>query len=182
MENIGGEIGSTKGTFHYGGVFPNNVVTGQSYEFPVGQTVTDFHIYALEWTTNSIKWFVDGQNFETQTDWWSSGGPYPAPFDQPFYLIMSLAVGGYFVGPPPSNATFPQEMQVDYVRIYDTAPISPSAISVQRVSGNLVLTWSNGILQSAANIDGPWFDVSEANSPYSVSPIGPQQFYRLRQP
>jgi len=182
MENIGGEIGSIKGTFHYGGSFPNNVVTGMSYEFPVGQRVTDFHVYALEWSTNSLKWFVDGQNFETQTSWWSSGGPYPAPFDQPFYIIMSLAVGGYFVGPPPTNAVFPQEMQVDYVRVYDTGPILPSLLSLQRVGGSLVLTWSDGILQTSLSLAGPWLDLSEASSPYSVSPVGLRQFYRVRAP
>lgn len=182
MENIGGEIGSIKGTFHYGGVFPNNVVTGQSDEFPVGQTVTDFHVYALEWSTNSLKWFVDGQNFETQTSWWSSGGPYPAPFDRPFYIIMSLAVGGYFVGPPPASTVFPQEMQVDYVRIYDTAPNSSSQLSFQRVGANLILAWSSGILQSAPILAGPWVDMPEANSPYTVSPLAPSQFYRVRLP
>jgi beta-glucanase (GH16 family) len=46
----------------------------------------------------AIRWYVDNQLYETQSSWWSSGGPYPAPFNQPFFLIMNLAVGGNFGG------------------------------------------------------------------------------------
>ena len=61
---------------------------------------------------------VDGDLYETQKSWWSSGGRYPAPFDQPFYIIMNMAVGGNCVGSPDGTTVFPGEMQVDYVRAY----------------------------------------------------------------
>ena len=81
-----------------------------------------------------IRWYADGQVFSTQSFWWSSSktdgnkgakpakeadlNPWPAPFDQPFYLIMNLAVGGRFLGNPDKTTAFPVEMQVDYVRVY----------------------------------------------------------------
>src|SRR6185369_16900331 len=80
-------------------------------------------------------WYVDGQNFATQAFWWSSGktdrnqdakpaseadlNPWPAPFDQPFYLVMNVAVGGKFLGNPDKTTQFPAEMVVDYVRVYE---------------------------------------------------------------
>jgi hypothetical protein len=119
-ENRGSDPTTVLGTIHFGGQWPNNLQShGPSFTFPAGDSVTNFHTYALEWTTNAIKWFVDDQLYETQTSWSSTGGGYPAPFDQPFYIIMNLAVGGNFGGNPDTNTLFPGEMLVDYVRAYD---------------------------------------------------------------
>ena len=119
MENRGSDRTRVLGTIHYGDTWPNNVhSSGPSFQFTGGDSVTNFHLYALEWDTNAIRWYVDNQLYETQTSWWSSGGPYPAPFDQRFYIIMNLAVGGNFGGNPDGTAVFPGEMLVDYVRAY----------------------------------------------------------------
>ena len=56
--------------------------------------------------------------YQTQTKWSSTGGAFPAPFDQPFHLILNLAVGGAWPGPPDASTVFPQRMTVDYVRVY----------------------------------------------------------------
>lgn len=140
MENTGGEPGTVLGTIQYGGESPAETQSfGPEYNFPAGTSVTGFHVYALEWTNNAISWYVDGQFFETQTNWWSSGAPYPAPFNQPFYIIMTLAVGGNFALAPAPSTVFPGYMQVDYVRVYkwvDTPPLS------------IALTASNGIALS----------------------------------
>jgi beta-glucanase (GH16 family) len=135
MENMGSNPTNVLGTIHFGGMYPNQAQSyGPSFNFTGGDSVTNFHLYALEWTTNSISWYVDNQLYETQTNWWSSSNPtntnirnpYPAPFDQPFYLIMNLAVGGNFGGNPNSTTVFPGEMQVDYVRVYSgSAPPPP---------------------------------------------------------
>src|SRR5690606_23549023 len=93
------------------------------------------HVYALEWEPGRIRWSVDGKVYATQSFWWSSSkldgeqgakpsdetdlNPWPAPFDQPFYLVMNVAVGGRFVGLPNKSTSFPAEMLVDYVRVYD---------------------------------------------------------------
>jgi beta-glucanase (GH16 family) len=118
MENRGSNSFRVEGTLQYGGVSPSNTLAGQAFTFPKGESVTNFHVYALEWKTNSIEWFVDGHLYHTRTSWWSSGGPYPAPFDRPFYLIMNLSVGGNYGGPPSTNTVFPAELEVDYVRVF----------------------------------------------------------------
>ena len=127
MENKGSNPTNVLGTLHFGAMYPNQTQSfGPSFRFNGGDSVTNFHLYALEWTTNAISWYVDDQLYETQTNWWSSSNPtnsnirnpYPAPFDQPFYIIMNLAVGGNFGGNPDTNTVFPGEMQVDYVRAY----------------------------------------------------------------
>jgi len=131
MENKGANPSNVIGTIHFGGTSPRNTYSkGPSYLFPAGDSVTNFHLYAVEWTTNAIHWYVDDHLYETQTDWWSSSGPagapvrhpYPAPFDQPFFLIINLAVGGKFDGNPDGATVFPGELQVDYVRVYEEAP------------------------------------------------------------
>jgi beta-glucanase (GH16 family) len=62
---------------------------------------------------------VDGKLYETQDHWSTVEAPYPAPFDQPFYIIMNLAVGGDYGGNPDMETVFPGEIQVDYVRVYE---------------------------------------------------------------
>ncbi|MDB6017150.1 MAG: hypothetical protein JWR19_1639 [Pedosphaera sp.] len=126
LENRGSAPTSVLGTLHFGGVWPNQAQShGPSFTFPPGDSVTNFHTYVLEWTTNSIQWIIDDQVYETQTSWWSAGGVYPAPFDQPFYIIVNLAVGGDFGGNPDGTTVFPGEMQIDYIRVYDVAPVLP---------------------------------------------------------
>ncbi|WP_050785596.1 family 16 glycosylhydrolase [Pedosphaera parvula] len=127
MENKGSDPTTVLGTIHYGGQWPNNQYShGPSFTFTGVDSVTNFHTYALEWSTNFVKWYVDGQLYETQTSWWSSGGASPAPFDQPFYIMMNLAVGGNFGGNPDTNTIFPGEMQIDYVRVYELVPTPAS--------------------------------------------------------
>ncbi|HRR57691.1 MAG TPA: hypothetical protein P5057_12060, partial [Acidobacteriota bacterium] len=66
----------------------------------------------------------------TQTDWYTEapeapeapGAPFPAPFDQRFHLLMNVAVGGNWPGAPDATTQFPQEMVVDYVRVYQKTP------------------------------------------------------------
>jgi beta-glucanase (GH16 family) len=135
MEAKGQEPTRVLGTLHYGSRWPNNTHTSKLFEFPAGGTIADFHVYGLEWEPGKISWSVDGKVYATQTFWWSSSkvdrgkgakpgqesdlNPWPAPFDQPFYLIMNVAVGGKFLGNPDRTTSFPAEMVVDYVRVYD---------------------------------------------------------------
>ena len=132
MENKGRIATNVMGTLHFGGAYPNQAQSyGPSYTFTGGDCVTNFHTYALEWTTNQFSWYVDNTLYETQSSWWSTGGPYPAPFDQPFYLIMNLAVGGNFDGNPDGTTVFPGEMQVDYVRAYTWVTPPPAVLELR---------------------------------------------------
>ncbi|HEX3968854.1 MAG TPA: glycoside hydrolase family 16 protein [Edaphobacter sp.] len=88
------------------------------YILPGGQQVdTDFHLYAVEWSPNDIKFFFDNRLIVERT-------PADLPsgtkwvYDHPFYLLLNLAVGGNWPGSPDDTTVFPQRMLVDYVRVY----------------------------------------------------------------
>ena len=122
MELLGQEPNTVYGTLHYGGIWPKNTHTGKSFVLPHGTFADDFHVFAIEWEAGVIRWYVDGTLYQTQTQWHSDGGTFPAPFDQPFHLILNVAVGGQWPGPPDDKTIFPQRMLVDYVRIYQRKP------------------------------------------------------------
>lgn len=135
LEVKGHEPTKVHGTLHFGSRWPANTEATKSYTLPDKGSIADFHIYSLEWDPGEFRWAVDGHTYSTQSFWWSSSkidknkgakptkeadlNPWPAPFDQPFYLIINLAVGGQFPGNPDKLTLFPAEMLVDYVRIYE---------------------------------------------------------------
>ena len=117
----------TQGVVHHGMAWPLNVYTERRYS---GIDPGDgFHTYAVEWDAEQIRWFVDGVHFHTvgRDAYWSYykdpatnahvAGPDSAPFDQPFHILLNLAVGGNLPGDPAPRA-LPSEMRVDYVRVY----------------------------------------------------------------
>lgn len=124
MEAKGRLPGTTSGAVHFGGQWPVNRYIAGEYHFPEGQTfANDYHVYSMVWEEDNIKWYVDGNFFfkVSRDQWYSVAAPNNpnAPFDQPFYLIMNLAIGGHFDGgltPDPSD--IPATMQIDYVRVY----------------------------------------------------------------
>ena len=78
-----------------------------------------FHVYAIDWDENVIRWYVDGElvNLTSAKD--LDGAQWV--YDHDFFLLMNVAVGGYWPGNPDETTTFPQEMIVDYVRVYQLA-------------------------------------------------------------
>ncbi len=137
MESMGSTPGSVSGTIHKdsSGNPGVDLPVGGDFNFPSGDGTTNFHTYVLQWGVNTagnsatISFGVDtNAPHETITSWSSSLGAYPEPFNQPFYLIMNMAVGGTFVGNPSistinSSSTFPAEMDIDYVRVYQDVPL-----------------------------------------------------------
>ena len=110
------------GTLHYGTGNPwapdNN---GGAYE-PSVDVSDDYHVYAIEWEPTVFRWYFDGVNYYTSSNWWSVDA-YPAPFNQPFFFILNIAVGGRWPGYPDASTPFPQYMHIDYVRVYEkTSP------------------------------------------------------------
>jgi beta-glucanase (GH16 family) len=128
VENNGANIFFEQGSIHSGSD------ATKVYNFTGGNSVTNFHVYDLDWTTNSIIWSVDGVGYETQTVWSSStDNPYPFPFNQPFFFLMNLAVGGNYLGNPTDaeiNPSMPGEMVIDYMRVYDyvAAPLVTNVV------------------------------------------------------
>lgn len=75
-----------------------------------------FHVFAVDWTKDKMDFFVDDQLVYTYAP--NPKTPESWPFNQPFYLIVNMAVGGNFGGPAVDDAIFPQEFVVDYIRVY----------------------------------------------------------------
>jgi beta-glucanase (GH16 family) len=182
VENNGNSAADNVSSLHYG--TSGEVSKSGQYNFPSGQSITNFHIYELDWTASSIQFYCDGNLYETQ----SSG----SPFNAPFFFIMNLAVGGDYPGDPSVSDieaanTFPQQVLVDYVRVYElTAPLQ---ISTTQTNGNFVLSWPTNIvchLQAQTNslTDGNWSDLSNTTNPFVVSPNPSEAgvFYRLESP
>jgi beta-glucanase (GH16 family) len=117
MENIGREPSTVHGTFHgpgYSGAgglgAPDSLAGGQRF-------ADDFHVFAVEWEPAAIRWYVDGTLYETRTPADLPAGTHWV-FDHPFFIILNVAVGGGWPGPPDATTVFPQQMLVDYVRVY----------------------------------------------------------------
>lgn len=120
--NLGASGGNTvHGTLHYGGEWPNNVSSGSGYEVATDAT-TDFHVYALEWDASEMRWYVDDVLYAMQNNWSTTAAPFPAPFDERFYILLNVAVGGNWPGAPDAATVFPVTMEVDYVRVYSGEP------------------------------------------------------------
>lgn len=117
MENIGREPDQIHGTLHGPGYCGAQGISG-AYRLPSGQFFyQDFHVYSSEWNDREIAFQVDGQTYHrVRRQDLPSGAPWV--FDHPFFLILNLAVGGDWPGPPDASTVFPQRMLVDWVRVY----------------------------------------------------------------
>jgi beta-glucanase (GH16 family) len=115
MENIGREPNIVHGTIHgpgYSGA--GGIGRADTISTPYAD---DFHVYAVQWQPNDVRWYVDGRQYHRMTP-----ADLPAGtkwvFDHPFFLLLNLAVGGGWPGDPNASTSFPQQMIVDYVRAY----------------------------------------------------------------
>lgn len=123
MEYRGQEPSTVFGTVHgpgyYGGGGIGDVLTLVDDRFD-----TAFHVFAVEWEENEIRWYVDDIQYHSVDPDDLGGNEWV--FDHPFYIILNVAVGGAFVGPPDASTVFPQTMLVDYVRVYENTASGPS--------------------------------------------------------
>jgi beta-glucanase (GH16 family) len=117
MEYLGHQPDEVSGAIHYGGLWPDNVFSSGGFTLSPGTFNDNFHLFSVEWEPHEIRWYVDGAEYSCQSHWSSTGGGYPAPFDEDFHLLLNMAVGGYLPGPPDETTFFPQELVVDYVRV-----------------------------------------------------------------
>jgi len=118
MEYRGQEPRVVHGTIHGPGYSAGNGIT-RRYELQGARFDDDFHEFRADWSADRIDFFVDGRLYHTVR---RSEVPGTWVFDQPFYLILNVAVGGTFVGPPNADTRFPQTMLVDWVRVYQRQP------------------------------------------------------------
>lgn len=127
MEMVGHTPAITHGTLHYGESIGQHVYTGTYCTLSDGIFADDFHVFSVIWEPDSFTWYVDGVPFARQTDWHTGVADYPAPFDEYFYLILNLAVGGDWPGSPDETTEFPQYLTIDYVRVYQRDEHVPEA-------------------------------------------------------
>lgn len=118
MEMRGQTPNIVLGTLHYGKTWPDNTHSGDEFTLKEGTFADDFHTFAVDWQEGKITWLIDGKPYQTQTKWDSQGGKFPAPFNERFHVVLNVAVGGEFLGPPDATTKFPAQMVVDYVRVY----------------------------------------------------------------
>lgn len=114
MEQRGQEPFINNGSIHGPGYSGGNAIT-KSFALTNGRFDTEFHIYAVEWGTDYIDFFVDDFLYKRVT---SKDVPGEWVYNQPFFIIMNVAVGGNYVGFPTTGTPFPQTLTVDYVRVY----------------------------------------------------------------
>ncbi|ROQ98582.1 beta-glucanase (GH16 family) [Streptomyces sp. 2132.2] len=115
MENVGFEPSTIHGTIHGPGYSGSGGI-GAAYTLPGGQAFADaFHTFAVDWAPDSISWSVDGTVYQRRTP--ADLGGRTWAFNKPFFLILNLAVGGYWPGDPDGSTAFPQQLVVDHVRV-----------------------------------------------------------------
>ena len=118
MENIGREPGIVHGSLHGPSTTAKTSSATAPFSLPAGQNfANDFHLYAVEWEPGTVRFYVDSNLYATFTQsQWPAGGTWV--FDHPFFIVLNVAVGGDWPGSPDTTTIFPQQMLVDYVRVY----------------------------------------------------------------
>ena len=113
MEYVGREPGSLFTTLHTKDSHGNSKNTHKDAVKGIDE---GFHTYAAEWTESQISFFVDGEHFYTFIP--ENDSEEVWPFDQPFYFLVNLAIGGNFGGKEVDDSIFPVEYVIDYIRVY----------------------------------------------------------------
>jgi beta-glucanase (GH16 family) len=164
MEWIGSVPGQVDGSLHATG-YPGAGLTASSV-LPAGASYSDaYHVFAVDWYPAEIVFSVDGVVYEDQKEAAVPSG-YQWPFTQPFFILLNLAIGGNFPGPPNSATMFPQSYLVDYVRVYSLpsstppaslvwAPSPPANVSAYSPSpSNILVSWQPPFSTFGAAVTG----------------------------
>jgi beta-glucanase (GH16 family) len=115
METLGQDPFTVRATIHGPGVRAG-YSRGQNFDSASSLT-SAFHTYAVSWSTNSVTWLLDGIPYARVTPADLAPGQTWV-FNRPFHLLLNLAVGGDYPGPPSSSTPFPATLLVDWVRVY----------------------------------------------------------------
>ncbi len=184
MENIGREPGTVHGTIHGPGFpaagigFPSTLLSGKHF-------ADDYHVFALEWTPGEVRWLVDNQAYGTAT---AAGLPAGARwvFTQSQFILLNVAVGGSWPGSPDATTVFPQQMKVDYVRVYAATNAPPPALRAQWTASGPQARWAGEFpqarLEYSASLPGVWTLAPVTGTRFGAEfgePIIPG-YYRLR--
>jgi beta-glucanase (GH16 family) len=158
MENIGREPTLAHGTIHGPGYSGGNGITSQ-VTVPGGKNLADdFHLFAIEWETNRIRWFLDNVQFFQVT-------PANLPpgttwvFDKPQFILLNVAVGGQWPGNPDATTIFPQRMTIDYVRVYARTNSPVADLQFTQTKITWPIDFPHARLQRVSAIGQIWQDL-----------------------
>jgi beta-glucanase (GH16 family) len=116
MELVGKEPNRVHGTMHWGANTAGHQSYGTNYTLQSGTYADKFHVFSMLWEADKIEIFMDDISYckfdKTRV------GSAAYPFNEPFFLIFNVAVGGTWPGSPDASTVFPQQMVVDYVRVF----------------------------------------------------------------
>ena len=159
MENLGHEPWLLYSTLHHSA---DNQMLHGTWTAPEGQSLSDtFHVYTMIWDTGSFSFYVDSiHNYYNCTSWSPTNVSYPKPFDQSYFMMFDLAIGGSWGGAPDASTIFPQKMLVDWIRVYkrDTTTTAIRRPAEKRSPAHHSLT-----------ISGSWFELYlKTGTPVSI--------------
>lgn len=149
VELIGQDTNTVYGTIHYGP--PWNYTNGM-YSLNEGTFSDTTHVYAIEWSESSINWYVDDVQYASKTADSLRRPEQWKIFQERFYLILNLAVGGNWPGDPDETTVFPQTMEIDYVRVYGDPSIQ------EIIAGDSAYANADGVTYSFSDIPGASFN------------------------
>ncbi|WP_318677863.1 carbohydrate binding domain-containing protein [Treponema sp.] len=156
MEVLGDDVNKVYGSLHFGE--PHTQKQGSAQVFD-GNFADDFHIFAVEWEPDEMRFYVDDRCYYKTSEWFTKRSgfgevSYPAPYDQPFYMILNVAVGGVWPGNPDEYTQFNEQAQmvVDYVKVYQKkeynsdvkkpeAAVSKMQVKEGNIASNLGSRW-----------------------------------------
>ena len=165
MESLGNETTKSYSTIHYGE--PHAEQQGTIVKEGADSFSAKFHEYSVEWEPGEMRFYTDGELILTVNDWFTAvqgedDKPYPAPFNQPFFVQMNLAVGGDWPGNPDETTDFSKaEFEIDYVRVYQKPSYDTNVKKPEKQYGQADSTGNfirNGDFKKAENLedDNDW--------------------------
>jgi len=166
MEVLGSQVDTSYATIHYGEPHAEQQGTKVLTD---GTFADSFHKYSVEWEPGEMRFYVDNELIHTVNDWFTAEEgqdekPYPAPFNQTFFMQLNLAVGGTWPGNPDDTTDFDKaEFEVDYVRVYqkpsyDTNVEKPAAVFRDPTEdGNLIYNGDFAEEENLADEDNWYF-------------------------
>lgn len=165
MEVLGNEVTKSYSTIHYGE--PHGEQQG-TITLDKGSFADSFHQYIVEWEPGEMRFYTDGQLVLTANEWFTAVDgedekPYPAPFNQPFFVQLNLAVGGNWPGNPDETTNFDKaEFEIDYVRVYQKSEynmnVTKKAIEFREPddSGNYIHNGDFSVVEPLDDENADW--------------------------
>lgn len=188
MEHTGNNLNHVFGTIHTG-AYNHSIGTQKGGGKNFNDVVNTYHTYVLEWYPDRLDWYYDGElvfTFENENKTFEEW-----PFDIPHYLKLNIAIGGGLGGNIDYNGTWPQQMTVDYVRVYDLgfgkndsiAPSTPNNLTASVNSTNVNLNWNvssdNRYIEKYYIYQDDVLIDSVARNSYKVQFLDPETEYKF---